>query len=85
MHSEASTRRFRQAAWGRSGKLPILRFTRRELRCPRLETTGSCNLSARSASGKALRAGERRTGAACDELSVPRVAVASWPACSFER
>jgi 5-formyltetrahydrofolate cyclo-ligase len=77
MHSEVSTRRFRQAAWGRSGKLFVLRFTRRELRHPRLETTISCNLSPRSASGKALRAGERRTGAACDELSAPRLAVAS--------
>jgi hypothetical protein len=85
MDSEASTRRFRRAAWGRSGKLLILRFSRRELRRPRLETTGSCNLSARSASGKALRAGKRRSGAACNELSVPRLAVASWPACSFER
>jgi len=56
MHSENSTRTFRQAARGRSGKLLILRFTARGLRRPRLDTTRSCKISASTVSWNAFLA-----------------------------
>src|ERR1035441_8598188 len=56
MHSENSTRTWRQAARERNGKLLILRFTPRGLRRPRLDTTRSCKISANTRSWNAFLA-----------------------------
>src|ERR1017187_5033016 len=56
MHSENSTRTWRQAARGRNGKLLVLRFTPRGLGPPRLDTTRSCKISANTRSWNAFLA-----------------------------
>src|ERR1039458_796065 len=47
-------RTFKPAVRGRSGKLLILRFTPRGLRRPRLDTTRSCKISAKTLSWSAF-------------------------------